>query len=66
MISSVINPLSAATFAENFKVNKYDCLSGGLSSHPFVDKTSGVIGPASVNFFREIGRMAARERQEPN
>ena len=60
-----INPGSAATLADNSKVTKYDSLSGRFIFHSFAVETSGVIFPSSLNFIRHIGRMAAREIQEP-
>ena len=65
IVSSAINPGSAATLAENSKVSKYDSLSDRFIFHPFAVETSGVIGPSSLNFIRDIGRLAARERHEP-
>ena len=64
-MSSAINPGSAATLAENSKVSKYDSLSDRFIFHPFAVETSCVIGTSSLNFIRDIGRLAARERHEP-
>ena len=64
-MSLAINPGSAATLIEYSKVTKYCYLSDSFIFHPFAVETSGVIGPTSLNFIRDIGRMAVRERQEP-
>lgn len=65
LVSSAIAPGSAAASAEISKVAKYDSLSDRFIFSPFAVETSGVIGPLSLQFIKDIGRMAARERREP-
>ena len=60
LISSAINPGSAAASAEASKVAKYRFIFT-----PFAVETSGVLGPLSLRFAKEIGHMVARERGEP-
>ena len=55
LIASAINPGSAARAAEDRKRAKY----AALHDHHFVPiavETSGVIGPAALSLFKEIGR----------
>ena len=51
--------------AEVSKIAKYDSLSDRLIFSPFAVETSCVIGSLSLQFIKDIGRMAARERCEP-
>ena len=65
LISSAINPGSAAASAEASKVAKYESLSDRFIFTPFAVETSGVLGPLSLRFAEDIGHMVARERGEP-
>ena len=64
-MASAINPGSAAASAEESKVAKYLSLTDRFHFVPIAVETSGVLGPQSLRFLKDVGRMAARERHEP-
>ena len=53
-MSSAINSGSATTLAEKTKVSQYESLIDRFIFVPFAVKTSGVIGPSSLNFITDI------------
>ena len=65
LVSSAVNPGSAAVSAELAKQTKYEPLSDRYLFTPIAVETSGVLGPISLRFLKDIGRLAARERHEP-
>ena len=65
IISSAVDPGSAARAAEELKVNKYDSLSDRFLFVPVAIETSGVLGPLSLNFLKDLGHLAANVRHEP-
>ena len=65
IVSSTISPGSAAASAETSKITKYSSLTDRYIFTPFAVETSGVIGPLSLDFIKDIGRKAAQERREP-
>ena len=65
LVSSAVNPRSSFASAELSKQKKYESLSDRFIFTPIVVETSGVLGPLSIRFLRDVGRMAVRERHEP-
>merc|ERR1712121_201775 len=65
IVSSAILPGSAAASADTSKITKYSSLTDRYIFSPFAVETSGVIGPLSLDFIKNIGRKAAQERREP-
>ena len=58
-------PGSAARAAEELKVNKYDSLSDRFLFVPVAIETSGVVGPLSMSFLKDLCHLAANVRHEP-
>ena len=65
LIASATNPGSAARSAEESKIAKYSGLADRFHFVPVAIETSGVLGPQSLRFLKEIGHKAALERHEP-
>ena len=65
IVSSAVDPGAAARSAEENKVKKYATLSDRYLFVPVAVETSGVLGPLSLSFLRDIGLGAARQRHEP-
>ena len=65
LVTSAVNPGSAAASAEELKIKIYSSLSDRFHFVPIAVETSGVLGPQSLRFLKDVGRMAARERHEP-
>ena len=65
VISSAVDPGSAARAAEERKVVKYASLTDRFLFVPVAVETSGVLGPLSLCFLKDIGHLAANARHEP-
>ena len=65
VISSAVDPGSAARAAEERKMVKYASLTDRFLFVPVAVETSGVLGPLSLCFLKDIGHLAANARHEP-
>ena len=65
VISSAINPTSAAEAAEVRKRHKYRSLVHQYHFEPFAVETSGAFGPSTSRNIMEIGRRITAESGEP-
>ena len=65
IVSSAVDPGAAARSAEENKVRKYAALTDRYHFVPVAVETSGVLGPLSLSFLKDIGLGAARQRHEP-
>ena len=55
----------AASKAEEAKVGKYSTLTDRFTIQPIAVETTGVVGPSSLSFLKEIGKRASALRREP-
>jgi hypothetical protein len=62
---SAVDAGFAATKAEEAKVVKYAALASSYIIQPVAFETSGVIGPSTTRFLRDIGGRLALRRNEP-
>lgn len=62
---SAVVPSSVAAEAENLKRHKYQSLTDRFLFEPLAIETSGVFGPSSCNFIREIGARLRQSTGDP-
>ena len=65
LLTSAAFPGSAARSAEESKISKYSGLTDRFHFVPVSIETSGVLGPLSLRFLKELGHKAALVRHEP-
>ena len=65
LCSTILNPGSASSAAEDLKVRKYSQLVADFEVVPVAVETSGIIGSAGCSLFTDIGRRISRATNDP-
>ena len=65
LYSTILNPGSASSTAEDLKRRKYSQLVADFKSVPVAVETSGIIGSAGCSLLTDIGRRNSRATNDP-